>query len=152
MRKFIILKSLPGAGKSFLAKQLQQELGGVIVSTNNYWVRPDDIYDFNYKLLGQAHKWNYDQFVQKVDARINVIILDNTNITYKEFKNYVQYAKHDYDIEIREPTTEWKYNVAECFKRNSHNVPLTSIENMWSRWETTESCLAKIGDNNEFSS
>ena len=46
----------------------------------------------------------------------------------------------------------WKYNVAECFKRNSHNVPLTSIENMWSRWETTESCLAKIGDNNEFSS
>lgn len=145
MNRVYILRSLPGGGKSFLANNLRQQYGGIILSTDSYFLRPDNTYDFNPKLIEVAHAWNQQRFREEIDKRTNVIIVDNTNIEFWEVKVYVEYAiKHGYIIEVLEPDTEWKYDIEECFKRNSHGVPLETIGKMRSRWQSTEFINKKI--------
>ena len=133
MKKLIIIRGLPSSGKSFLANELYQKYyqGWTLVkifSTDNYWLRQDGVYDFNCKFLTKAHQWNYNSFCEYLESCNNhfindrwITILDNTNITYNEFSNYIITAlKYKFDIEIIEPSTRWKYNVEECFKLNLH--------------------------------
>jgi len=59
----------------------------------------------------------------------NIIIVSNTSIVYWEMYNYVILAqKYGYDIEFREPETEWRYNPQILYEKNKHSVPLESIK------------------------
>lgn len=145
MRTVYILRSLPGAGKSYLAKQLIEKYSGVILSTDDYWIRPDNIYDFNYKLIGAAHDWNKNRFLNELEKKTHVIIIDNTNTTWKEIKFYALHAvRNEYIVHVCEPETTWRYDVEECFKRNTHNVPKESIQKMLDRFESTQDIENKI--------
>lgn len=150
--KLVILKGCSGSGKSFLAKQLQrQNPSFVILSTDNYWIRPDGVYDFNFRLLSQAHQWNYQCFLDCINLGSDVII-DNTNVTFKEVRPYYEAASlsnYDYQIELVEPDTTWKFDVEQLFLRNSHAVPKETIQRMLEKWETTEEILAKLGERKE---
>ncbi len=145
MRKVYLTHGLPGSGKSFRAKQLLDEFGGIILSTDNFWIRPNGLYDFRIDLLGQAHQWNQKRFEEEIDKRTNNIIVDNTNISWKECKPYATYAiQNGYTVEIVEPKTPWKYDLDECAKRNTHRVTKEIIENMWSRWQTSEHIISQM--------
>lgn len=57
----VLLRGLPGSGKSFLARTLQEDNpGGVILSTDDYFYINGQ-YQFDVKYLGEAHEWNQNR-------------------------------------------------------------------------------------------
>ena len=140
MKQLILTRGIPGSGKSFLAKQTKEkyEQDGhtcVIFSTDDYWyVDEDHPYEFDISKIGAAHKWNQKRTKQALANCVNVVIVDNTNTTWKEIKKYAEMGvTHGYEIEILEPNTAWAKNVDECFQRNSHGVPKEVIQKMLDR-------------------
>jgi predicted kinase len=105
------------------------------------------------KLHG-AHIRNSNEFKAAVDLGITPVIVDNTNTTIREMKSYVEYANAaGYEILIQEPDSpHWKQyrgyltdkygnkdKIAEFAQllasKNTHGVPLDSIEKMLARWQ-----------------
>ncbi len=137
MKKVIVLCGVPGSGKSFLGKELAQKhreqvsdyIG--ICSADYYWERPDGVYDWNFKYIDKAHAWCQQKFKWYLSEGYDLVIVDNTNLSSKERRPYIELAKASgYDIELRESETEWRYNAEECFKRNTNGVLLETIKNM----------------------
>lgn len=154
-RKLIILRSLPGGGKSTLTKQLvsKYEEQGCCVkvhSTDDYHFRFNNdkwVYEFDKENLYRYHKRNQTAVATSMDGEFDVIIVDNTNITFSEIKPYVILAiLFDYEIELIEPDTPWKFDVEECVKHTIHGVPLENIKRMLSRWESSDDCYKKIDE------
>lgn len=146
-KKVVICCGISGSGKSTMAKKILTEHFknhndlGIICSADEYWIRPDGLYDWNPKNIGRAHDWCKQKFKWYLQEEYNLVIVDNTNLSKQERKPYEEMAaQHGYVVEIREPDTEWKYNALECSKRNVHGVPLEACDRM----------LAKLkGDKNE---
>jgi 2',3'-cyclic-nucleotide 3'-phosphodiesterase len=145
------MRGLPGSGKSTLAGQIYDRYDTIINSTDDYWLRPDNFYDFNYKRLGEAHAWNLDQFKSNIEAYKNeavAVLVDNTNITFKDCKPYIDFAlSNNYRVYLVEPDTEWAWDVDECFKRNTHRVPLESIKRMKDKWEPSSLIKSNYPEN-----
>lgn len=144
----IILRSLPGAGKSTLATNLLWEYkksgkkNVVVYSTDDYFTMEDGSYVFDGRKLHAAHEWNFARFKRAVDLQYEVVMADNTNVQFWECLNYVEYAlKNFYIVEFREPETPWKFDIDELLKRNKHNVPRAAFEKMVKTWDTTEEIL-----------
>lgn len=142
--KMFIMRGLPGSGKSSLAGSLCQEyLDAIVVSADNYFMVGGK-YFFDPAMLGIAHKTCLWRAKQAVNNRWPVIV-DNTNTTWKEIKDYAKLAIDvNYQIEVHEPQTEWAFKTHICFKKNTHGVPLETIQKMRDRWEDTESIEYKI--------
>jgi len=146
-RWLFILRGLPGSGKSTYAKRLQNKyhlLGGfssVICSTDFYFTRPDGIYDWNFKLLKEAHQWCFNQVVQAMSDNIDygdctLVILDNTNLAKWEFENYLQLAKeNNYTVKIKTIGEFTDEKLEEYAKRNVHKVSLETIKKMRDKYE-----------------
>lgn len=129
-KKIILTSGIPGAGKSFLAESLARENNGQICTTDDFFMK-EGKYQYDVKFIGVAHKWNFGQFCHHIFNGCTYIIVANTNLKTWEMMPYVEFgAKMGFDFEIVEPKTKWRYDVQECFKRNTHNVPLYVIERM----------------------
>ena len=141
MRKMIIMRGLPGSGKSYKAKEILSKISPgtsvLVASTDDYWLRPDGQYDVNRQLFPQAHTWNQQRvrkFVQKRSGNC-VVIVDNTNIELWEPREYVKIAlQNQLTIEFAYSDAPWAFNLKGCLRRNSHKVPKKIIEDMIERW------------------
>ncbi len=141
-KTLVVCRGVPGSGKSYLAKQIKKnhdELGidCQIFSTDDYWyVDEEHPYQFDFAKIGQAHRWNQKRTRQALHNDVPVVIVDNTNTTWKEVKEYAQMAVlHGYKIDILEPKNYWSKDVDECFKRNTHGVPREVIQKMLDRFQ-----------------
>lgn len=135
-KRLIMLRSLPGAGKSTLARRIGQ--GGVVLSTDDFFM-VNGRYLYDKEMIGQAHLWNQGRARQAMQKAINPVVIDNTNVTWDECRPYAKLATdHGYEVSYAEPDTPWKFNVEELAKRNSHGVPKEVIQNMLDRWQPTE--------------
>jgi predicted kinase len=143
MRKLIIMRGLPGSGKSFLAKQEYVKnsklgLSCVICSTDAFWLI-NESYTFKPEYLGIAHQWNQGQVAYAMFQNTEVIIVDNTNTTFKEMAPYLELAaSFGYRVELMEPVTPWAHDPVECARRNTHGVPEAKIREMLARWQNIE--------------
>jgi len=149
MNKLILMTGTPGSGKSFLVSQLEKDLGTAnwldILSTDNLWETPNGQYLWHPDGLYHAHKLNQIKTKVAMGLGIEVLIIDNTNLTYKECMPYCYLAvENGYSVEIWEPKTEWANNPEECFKRNTHGVPLEAIERMLARKEPVDTMIEKL--------
>lgn len=129
MKKVIILRGIPGGGKSTLAKQYMDmdDKNTIIHSTDNYHIK-DGVYKFDAEKLGYYHRLNEQAFMESVDKGIETIIVDNTNINPRAMRLYIDYAKkHDYSVMVK---LIYPYNIEECVKRNVHNVPEQTVRSM----------------------
>lgn len=138
----IIMHSLPGAGKSTLAKELAKTHNAVIVSADHYFETPEG-YNFNPKKLGAAHSQCRDR-CNKALKNGKSVVVDNTNLTYTECKPYIEMAKtHGVSCVIMEPTTDWKNDPEQCAEKNQHGVPVDKIRAMQNKMESVKSIWAK---------
>lgn len=97
------MRGVSGSGKSTLAQKLSQELGGVIFSTDDFFMK-DGKYFFDAKQIGQNHQKNKERTEQAMMRGVSPIIIDNTNTQAWEMKPYVIMAKkYEYKVEIRQP-------------------------------------------------
>lgn len=138
----MIIRGLPGSGKSFLAKQLleRHEYGFGPFEADQYFEK-DGEYRFDKNKLKKAHNWCFDKVKQalaltienakKIDGRSPnsaLIITSNTFSCLWEFSEYIKLAK-EYGHEVTVITCEGNYG-------SLHNVPLETIAKMKARWES----------------
>jgi len=133
MKKVILMKGIPGSGKSFLANQLN----GLVLSTDDLWMdRNEHSYLWDPEGLKIAHELNKIKFRVACKRGHPLIIVDNTNITQWERQPYIDIAEENgYAVEILEPKTDWRYDADVCYEKCSHGVPLCVIQKMLGKME-----------------
>lgn len=142
-RSVIILRGLPGAGKSSFVNLFEQYLNSPdpntmqVVSADFFFVNDQGEYVFNRHLLGQAHHVCFRDFQlyaeQEGDHKPSFLIVDNTNLTNKEVAPYLKVAKDNrWDITFITLDIPVETSVA----RNIHNVPRETIDNMYKKMLT----------------
>jgi len=140
VKKLILMRGVPGSGKSTKAKAIYQKytsegINGIILSTDNQFM-VDGVYKFDIAKLGWAHSRNRLLAEKAVNDGISVVIIDNTNLSDEERRPYIYLAEaNGYEWEIVDSDTEWRMNAEECFKRNTHGVPLNNIKYMLAKLE-----------------
>uniref|UniRef100_A0A8C3NWL7 NEDD4 binding protein 2 n=1 Tax=Cyanoderma ruficeps TaxID=181631 RepID=A0A8C3NWL7_9PASS len=132
----VLLRGVPGSGKSYLARNLLEDNpGGIILSTDDYFYKHGQ-YHYDPDCLGEAHDWNRKRAKEAFERRISPIIIDNTNIQAWEMKPYVTLAQQfKYKVMFREPDTWWKFKPKELERRNIHGVSKEKIKRMLERYE-----------------
>ncbi|XP_064141998.1 NEDD4-binding protein 2 isoform X5 [Loxodonta africana] len=132
----VLLRGLPGSGKSFLARTLREDNpGGVILSTDDYFYINGQ-YQFDVKYLGEAHEWNEHRAKEAFEKKVSPIIIDNTNLQAWEMRPYVALSqKYKYKVHFREPDTWWKFKPRELARRNIHGVNKEKITRMLERYQ-----------------
>jgi predicted kinase len=144
---------LPGSGKSTLAAQLLRENaatgnGGLILSTDDFFIDADGVYRFDRTKLQDAHAWNEARARQAMSEGRSPVIIDNTHVERWTAKPYVEMGlAHEYTITVHEPETPWwqERRLQEMAERNRHGVMLDTIASMADRFEsnfTIEAILA----------
>ena len=154
MNRMIIMRGLPGSGKSTMAKAIYDQylleyIHGdstcpVRLSTDDIFMA-DGQYLWDFKSLGKAHALNQEKTMVALQKGLSPVIIDNTNTTYSEIKPYMEIGKYyNCSFSIRESMTDWAFEPEILFKKNSHGVPLDVINKMLQRWEPTHTVLEKM--------
>jgi NEDD4-binding protein 2 len=145
-KKLVIMRGLPGSGKTTLAKQIAGE-SGLIYSCDDFFTK-DGIYTFNPKKLTESHEWNQQRATISMEKGEPLIIIDNTNTRKWEAKPYVKSAvDNGYEVEFVETNTDWCQDPSMCYEKGNRKVPLRVIERMNRNWEdnfTVDSVLSSI--------
>lgn len=140
-RVCIVLRGLPGSGKSYLAQQLvedsvQSDPSSHIVSADDFFIRNGKYY-YDRSRISEAHDSSQKLFCKRASSGYSPLIVDNTNTKYWEMACYLQMAiQYSYHIEIMEPTTPWRFNPIKLAQTNKHRVPLDRIQIMKENYET----------------
>ncbi|CAB3227016.1 unnamed protein product [Arctia plantaginis] len=137
-RIMIIMRGLPGSGKSHLARLIVETLIGPSLSSyNNHVFSSDDYfmvrgkYQYDKSYISYAHSWNQNRVETSAIQGLSPIIIDNTNIEIWEMRPYVvQGLMNGYIIEVVEPMTPWAKIPRQLFNMNTHKVPLQKIKRM----------------------
>ncbi|XP_076117136.1 uncharacterized protein LOC143084941 isoform X2 [Mytilus galloprovincialis] len=135
VRVFIILRGLPGSGKSTLARELKEN--GEIFSADDYFMN-GDVYCYEQRKLTDAHDHCRRKALEAVRKNVSPVIIDNTNTQVWEMCPYVDIAKSvtpEYEIEILEPSTPWRFKARQCAEKSDHAVPYESIKRMLDRYQ-----------------
>ena len=132
-----IIRGISGVGKSTYVMMnevvAKAEERRIVCSADDYFVNEQGQYEFDGRKLPLAHQWCWGKFIDAIGEGRNIIV-DNTNTQPWEYENYIKLAKlFDYEVEIIHITPKGLTN-EELAKRNTHGVPLESIEQMRSRW------------------
>jgi predicted kinase len=126
MKELILLRGLPGAGKSTLATLL----GGKYVEADMYFI--DEVtgeYKFNQRDLPKAHNWCKWNVSDWMENEHELIVVANTFTQEWEFKEYHELAKqHGY--RVHSLIVENRHG-----NKSVHNVPDATMGNMLNRFE-----------------
>jgi len=122
----IIIRGVSGSGKSSLSEDLTNlaYLAGIsyeICEADTYFYRNGN-YEFNPKLLGEAHKYCRNVFQKAIEDKIDLIIVSNTSTTKSEANFYENLAK-DNNYKVISLILENINNT-----KSIHNVPEDVLE------------------------
>jgi len=129
----ILLRGLPGAGKSTFANFIWQS--GVIFEADQYFYDNEGNYNFDATKLGAAHKDCQSRVEQAMkDHEENPqyypeIVVSNTSTTEKELQPYIDLA-NKYDYKVVSLIVENRHG-----NKSVHNVPDEKLEQMKNRFQ-----------------
>jgi predicted kinase len=128
MKKLILLRGIPGSGKSTFAKSISNESTGHIES--DMFLVKDGEYKFDGSRIKDAHNWCQDVVEHWMNSNeFETIIVSNTFTQEWEMKPYMDMAK------------EWEYQVFSIIVENrhggvnQHGVPDEKLQQMNDRFE-----------------
>jgi len=135
-RVTILMRGIPGSGKSTRAKQLVGN--GVIHSTDDLIEAQGDYNDFFAKMIEakdftpliELHGKNLANAIESMKSEISPVIIDNTNLKMVDVKPYVVAAQELGYVIVIEDIGTGGLTAEELAARNTHAVPLNVIENM----------------------
>tara|TARA_Y100000310_G_scaffold55023_1_gene50437 strand:+ start:18850 stop:19353 length:504 start_codon:yes stop_codon:yes gene_type:complete len=135
-KELILMRGLPGGGKSFLARELAGETG-VIFAADDFFMEAGN-YNFDVDKLPEAHNWNKERVLGAIKKGASPVIWDNTNVTMDELKFTLPAIKlaeaNGYEVRIEQANTPWAFDLDELTKRNTHDVPREAIQSKLDRW------------------
>ena len=126
----ILVRGVPGSGKSTYGRN-NTIVSGFHLEADNYFIRPDGVYDFNPKLLKNAHDWCYNEVVEALRSDPeHTVSVANTFTRVWEMQRYIDYAK----------ANNIPFKVVRCTGRyqNVHGVPDKKVQEMLERFEDHE--------------
>ena len=133
----ILLRGLPGAGKSTVAKELVK-LSYVpyeecyyyaeAFETDNYFINDKGEYKFDASKIKEAHEWNKQQVENSMKSGQEYVIVSNTFTTEKELEPYLLLAKQ-YDYNVVSLVVENRHG-----NKNVHGVPDETLTKMKNRF------------------
>jgi predicted kinase len=141
MPKVIVMRGLPGSGKSTTVQSLQiagkaMGIEVFVVSADHYFMMPGTgSYRFDASKLGEAHATCMREFIRVLEARHDdfTLIVDNTNISSVEIAPYMSVAAA-FGVSAEVWTIEVKEDEFDtCADRNIHGVPRDTIIGMRDR-------------------
>lgn len=135
-KEVIILRGLPGCGKTWVAEKIKtKHKDVVVVSADDFHTDGNGKYEYNKKAAGIAHMVCGKKFAAAIKKDVEKIVVDNTNVKHSEYKRYKDGALGmGYAVTIVNcnpgPIGE-KDSLKAIFKRQVHNVPLESFLRFW---------------------
>ncbi len=133
MKQLILLRGLPGAGKSTFANFIWQS--GVIFEADQYFYDNEGNYNFDVTKLGAAHKDCQSRVEQAMKTHEEnpqyypEIVVSNTSTTEKELQPYIDLA-NKYDYKVISLIVENRHG-----NKSVHNVPDEKLEQMKNRFQ-----------------
>lgn len=124
MKNLILVRGLPGAGKTVFTNLLKVDF---TVSADDFFVK-DGQYLFDKSKLDQAHNWCINKVEEKMKSNYDIAV-HNTFTTEWEFNPYIklaekfEYTVHSIIIENRHKS------------KSIHNVPIETIRRMKNRFQ-----------------
>lgn len=142
-KKVVIMRGLPGSGKSTYCRTRWHDLTPwkyaklshptVSVSADHFFEFGDE-YHFDPTKLGDAHATATCQLIDALTNGTSTVVVDNTHVCHWEWKVAQQLAEtFGYDVEIVS-LFDGGLTDEELASRNSHGVPLVTIQSMRKRW------------------
>ena len=126
MLELVVIRGLPGAGKSTLAKTF---VDYDHFEADMFFYDASGKYVFNSSKIGEAHKWCQNKVRHNLSNGRSCVV-SNTFTTLWEIKPYQDMAKElNLSIRIIRCVGKWQ---------NIHNVPSEAIQWMNSRWQDVE--------------
>jgi predicted kinase len=132
MKTLIILRGLPGSGKSTFANYM---FSNNIFEADQYFYNEDEKYNFDASKLHLAHKYCQLRVEHAMEANLisggvyfSEIVVSNTSTTEKELEPYLELAKK-YDYQVVSLIVENRHSGV-----SKHNVPIETIEKMKNRF------------------
>lgn len=152
-RNIIIMRGLPGCGKSTRVKEFTSD-EKIICSADKFFEDEKGNYNFDFEKLGLSHNYCRKKAKLLMQRQVPLVVIDNTNIIKRDLIPYVEMAVHfQYRIQIEEPKSKiWledilpylPYNQKDdkhlekmsiiLAKKNIHGVPALSIMKMIRRY------------------
>lgn len=127
MPKLTLIRGLPGAGKSTMAKAMVEADPSLYhFEADQYFVDASGNYRFEPTELEDAHTWCFAETRYALNAGCSVVV-SNTFTRKWEMEPYRKLAKQ-FDVELEILEAKGNYG-------SIHGVPQKTIDAMRSRWE-----------------
>lgn len=138
MKQVIILRGLPGSGKSSLATHLifgSPATEARICSADYFFIQSDGQYIWKQEQLGAAHGYCRERFMAALVGNVGLIIIDNTNTTKKEYCFYEEEAERaGYEVTVLIVGNFSDKALEKYQARNLHGVSLETLRRMRDRF------------------
>jgi predicted kinase len=140
VKELILLRGLPGSGKSTVAHQIvsgvtQKSLSVIVCSADDYFMENGQ-YVFQPDKLEEAHKACQMSVDRSMANGFHVVIVDNTNIKKEHMQPYLGFAKqYGYSVDVKTIGGFEKEDVEKYLERQTHGVPRGTLERMAGEYE-----------------
>lgn len=133
MPRLILIRGLPGSGKTTKAKQMIIEgRADVNFEADMFFYLPlrfgPDSYRFDAEFLHDAHRWCQRKTEHALKQGMRVVV-SNTFVTKKELQPYLNLVDNEEEVLIIEMKHEFG---------SIHNVPQETLDRMRRRWYEIE--------------
>ncbi|XP_029626154.1 NEDD4-binding protein 2-like 1 isoform X1 [Salmo trutta] len=151
-KKLIILRGLPGVGKTSKAEMLCDEYAGLglegeIFSTDRYHERTD----YTKGNFQRNHRRNREDVFIALNRGVDPIIVDNTNISLWEMWPYIHMGMRqgDYDItmmELPKGYPQEKISINKLYRKCHGKIPKKKFRSFEGRWEKADNIWNVLND------